>query len=297
MSAGGVLCAGRLYCDLVFTGLDRLPTLGTETFADDVGLYAGGGAFITAAYLAALGRPAALAATLPAPPFEALVQADLARFGVDAALCAPAAEGSDPQITVAITTAEDRAFLTRAAGPALPPLEAAEMGRLGLQHLHIGELRTLADAPWLLDAARQAGLTVSLDCGWEDALPEAAEALIAGVDLFLPNEAEAQRFLDRGLTLRGPMLTVIKRGAAGAVALDGAKDWDAPGQAARIVDTTGAGDAFNGGFLDRWLAGAPVPDCLEAGNRCGAAAVGAVGGTGGIAELRDARPLPVASDA
>ncbi|MFQ6553542.1 carbohydrate kinase family protein [Aestuariibius insulae] len=295
MSAGGVLCAGRLYCDLVFTGLDRLPTLGTETFADGLGLYAGGGAFITAAYLAALGRPASLAATLPADPFRALVQADLARFGVGADLCRAAPEGSDPQITVAMTTAQDRAFLTRASGPALPRLGPDQMAAPGLRHLHIGELRTLADNPWLLEVARKAGLSVSLDCGWEDDLPDKAGALIAGVDLFLPNDAEAQRFLDQGIALGGPMLTVIKRGAAGAVALKGTDQWEAAGHPARTVDTTGAGDAFNGGFLDRWLAGAPVPDCLEAGNRCGAAAVAAVGGTGGISGLRDARPVPVAS--
>ncbi|MEM7568109.1 MAG: hypothetical protein AAF321_12840, partial [Pseudomonadota bacterium] len=62
---GAVLCAGRLYCDLVFAGAPRLPTLGEEVFCEGLTLDAGGGAFITAAWLAALGRRATLFAIAP----------------------------------------------------------------------------------------------------------------------------------------------------------------------------------------------------------------------------------------
>ena len=51
-----VLCVGRLYCDLIFTDLPRMPTAGTEVFAGGMGLHAGGGAAITAGHLSALGH-------------------------------------------------------------------------------------------------------------------------------------------------------------------------------------------------------------------------------------------------
>ena len=51
-----VLCLGRLWCDLLFTGLPRPPSLGSEVFAEDVSIVPGGGAFITAAVFAAHGR-------------------------------------------------------------------------------------------------------------------------------------------------------------------------------------------------------------------------------------------------
>lgn len=287
---GRVLSVGRLYCDLVFTGVPRLPTLNTEVFASGLSLHAGGGAFITAATLAALGRPAALAATLPAEPFGQVVLAEIDRARVDAALCQPPEPGVAPQITVAMATDADRAFLTHNGGAALPPMDARALRRSGARHLHIGELRTLQETPGLIALARAAGLTVSLDCGWDDAVDGQVARLIAAVDVFLPNEEEAHRLEALGVGPDAAPLTVVKRGAAGATAYRRRETAaSVPGPSVRVVDTTGAGDAFNGGFLDRWLAGAPLESCLAEGNACGAAAVQAPGGTGGLAALRQER--------
>ena len=49
-----VLCLGRTYCDIIFTGLHDMPMLGRERFAEDVAIAAGGGAYITAAHLSSL---------------------------------------------------------------------------------------------------------------------------------------------------------------------------------------------------------------------------------------------------
>lgn len=285
---GGVLCVGRLYCDLVFTGVSRMPTLGTEVFSEGLGLHAGGGAFITAAAFAALGRPAALAATLPAAPFDGVVLREAGAAGIDTAPCQPATPGSDPQITVAIVHQGDRAFLTRATGPALPALDADALRAFGAAHLHIGELRSLKEHPDLLKAARAAGMTVSLDCSWDDGLTAADARLIERVDVFLPNAEEEARLTDLGVPAECAPLTVVKRGAAGADALHGGQRTSMPALQVPVVDTTGAGDAFNGGFLDRWLDGAPLKDCLRAGNACGAASVQQAGGTGGLDAVRPA---------
>jgi sugar/nucleoside kinase (ribokinase family) len=44
------------------------------------------------------------------------------------------------------------------------------------------------------------------------------------------------------------------------------------------VDTTGAGDAFNSGFIHSWLDGVNIQGCLLRGNECGAKAVSGIGG-------------------
>ena len=59
-----VLSIGRIYCDLIFTGLGHLPVLGREIYASGMEIAAGGGAFIAAAHLAHAGRKVALAARL-----------------------------------------------------------------------------------------------------------------------------------------------------------------------------------------------------------------------------------------
>ncbi|PWJ11452.1 carbohydrate kinase family protein [Jannaschia seohaensis] len=282
----GVLCAGRVYCDLVFTGLPRLPTAGTEIFADDLSLHPGGGAAITAAYIAALGRPAFLAAHLPSAPFQAPVAAGLERCGVDLNLSKPSTEPGAFQLTVAMAHGGDRAFVTRDVGPAVPTLDAASLRAARIGHLHIGELKTLVERPDLLTLARAAGLSVSLDCGWDDALTASVAPLIEAVDLFLPNAEEMARLTALGLCPAPRGATVVKRGAEGSSTPGGPC---LPPPAARVVDTTGAGDAFNGGFLDAWLSGAPLLACQEAGNTCGARAVSHPGGTAGAEALRRAR--------
>ncbi|QQA41701.1 carbohydrate kinase family protein [Pelagovum pacificum] len=284
-SGGAVLCVGRLYCDLVFTGVPRLPSLGTEVFAEGLSLHAGGGPTITAACLAALGRPVGLAATLPVAPFDTPMRAELDRLGVSDALCDVAPEGSDPQLTAVMVSGGERAFLTRAPGAALPRLSAGDLD--GFAHVHIGELKSLMENPWLVPLARGAGLTISLDCGWEDVLPDGAADLIASVDLFLPNRAESFRLAEAGLGDSPAMLTVVKAGADGAFAHQFDNVLHVPAEPVAVVDTTGAGDAFNGGFLHRWLEKAPLEECLALGNICGARAVSAVGGTAGLAGLGD----------
>lgn len=283
VSGGAILCAGRLYADLVFAGLERLPSLGTEVFSEGLTLHPGGGAANTAATLAALGAEGWLCATLPAAPFGEAVAATLRRLGVDLRLCRPAAPGTPPQVTAALPHAGDRAFVTYKGGPACPQITPSEAVQIG--HLHIGELRTLEEQPELLSVARAAGWTVSLDCGWDDALMAQGAAmatLIAGVDLFLPNNDEWEALLDSGLSENCGPEVVVKCGADGAMARTDEGWQHAPVSPVTVLDPTGAGDAFVAGYLLGWRRGAPVMERLALGNLCGTQAVQVMGGAGGL---------------
>jgi len=273
----GLLCVGRLYCDLVFSELPRLPTLGQEVYAGALSLHAGGGAVITAAHLSQLGRSTHLAAFWPAPPFADQVQGDVAGAGIGNSLCRPST-APEPQITVAMSDGGERAFLTRRVGRAVPDISIADLHALNIGHMHIGELATLVEQPDLITFARSAGLTLSLDCSWDDAATARAAPLIAAVDVFFPNEEEVAQLTALGLRPPFAPLTVVKRGARGAVAQGNGQTVESPGHRVPVVDTTGAGDAFNSGFLHRWLDAAPLAVCLAAGNARGAEAVQQRGG-------------------
>ncbi|WP_112322144.1 carbohydrate kinase family protein [Oceanibium sediminis] len=292
-----ILCVGRLYCDLIFTGLPRLPTMGTEVYASGLGVHAGGGAFITAAHLAALGHAAALSATLPAPPFRDVVIGEIAGARVDASFCADSAPGAEPQITVALAGKTDRAFVTRRVGPAFPAFTVQDIRTAGARHLHIGELATLAEHPELIDLARGAGATLSLDCGWDEGLEfgRAAE-LIAAVDVFLPNDSEIDMLKRQGIPASVAPLTVIKQGHRGASAIRGAEQVHEGVEAVAAIDTTGAGDAFNAGFLSGWLSGADLGSCLRSGNRRGHLAVSQRGGFRPAAAEAAAAPAVAGED-
>lgn len=274
-----VLSVGRVYCDLIFTGVPRMPTLGTEIFTEGFGAHAGGGSFITAAHLAQLGHPSALAAMLPAPPFQDLMAADLAASGVDLSLCKALTPQDGPQITVALAKDADRSFVTRRAGAAFPRIEPKALTDHGIRHLHIGEIASLVEQPEVIEIAKALGVTVSADCGWDEDFDAGALTPFVGmIDVFLPNAAEMAVLEDSNVGSRLATVTVIKRGDQGATLLAADKTIAAPAFQTEVVDTTGAGDAFNAGFLSLWLTGAPFEACLEAGNKRGALAVQTRGG-------------------
>ena len=274
-----VLSVGRLYCDLIFTGIPRMPTLGTEVFTDGFSAHAGGGAFITAAHLAQLGHRSALAAMISRPPVDDLMRPDMTASTVDFSLCSALAASDGPQITVAMVVGEDRSFVTRRSGRAFPRLEKRDIERRGFRHIHFGEITSVIADPELIQIARSLGATVSADCGWDDDFDASALQPLEGqLDVFLPNEAEMAMLQGSGLGDRIATVTVIKRGAAGASLVSPDGTLSAPALATDVLDTTGAGDAFNAGFLSKWLVGAPLQTCLAAGNQRGALAVSTLGG-------------------
>lgn len=279
-----VLCVGRLYCDLIFTDLPRMPTTGTEVFCGGVGLHAGGGAAITAGHLSALGHRTTLAAQLPSVAFGHEVVRELEAVGIDLSLCGRHEVGTDPQVTVALVHNGERAFVTHRTGPAFPKFDTEDVVKKKVAHIHIGEATTLIENPQLVEIAKGAGATLSLDCSWDDQIDANVIAkLLPEVDVFLPNEAEVELLRKLGVSAPFSKLTVVKQGRNGATAITHGTETHAPAITTDVVDTTGAGDAFNAAFISAWLANTSVKECLELGNAKGADAIACRGGLGGIA--------------
>jgi sugar/nucleoside kinase (ribokinase family) len=175
----------------------------------------------------------------------------------------------------------------------LPEPTATDRG-----HLHVASyflLPGLADGlPEFLAHARAAGLTTSLDTNWDPAERWAGVGdCLPHLDVFLPNAAEAiaiARSLGADvvgaeaaalvLAARGPIVAV-KDGAAGGFGVTGEQLVRAPGPAVEVVDTTGAGDSFDAGFLCAWLAGEDLATAVGWGTAAGSLSTRGFGGTGG----------------
>ena len=78
---------------------------------------------------------------------------------------------------------------------------------------------------------------------------------------------------------------------AGDIRYDGESVLEVPAYRVAPVDTTGAGDSFNAGFLHRWLQEAPLADCLRLGAACGALSTRSLGGTAAQPTLAEAEAL------
>lgn len=285
-----VLSLGRIYCDLVFGGLDAMPQLGREIFAPDFALTPGGGALITAAHLAATGRPAALVARFGTDPLSLALDDEIESLGLDLRFLDRDASAG-PQLTVVMVKDGDRAFLSRRAGHARPASFEAALSWPDAAHLHIAEYATLHEMSDAISAAKAKGLTVSLDPSWDDTL--IGDPLFfqraAGTDIFLPNLEEACALTGKDdpeaalakLQNHFPIVA-LKNGSDGALLAMQGNILSLPSPKVEVVDTTGAGDAFNAGFLHAWLDGADARDCLAAAIISGARSVQASGGTGSL---------------
>ncbi|MGW7459096.1 carbohydrate kinase family protein [Streptomyces sp. NPDC054797] len=207
----------------------------------------------------------------------------------------------EPTGTVVALVAKDaeRTFLTDSgASLRLCPADWAPSLLDGAAHLHLSGYLFFADssrdlAMVALRAARTRGVPVSVDpasAGFLVALgPQRFLDAVAGAAVLLPNEDEARLLAGlpgptgvaraaAELSRRVP-LVVVTRGAAGAlVAERGRIIAEVEAEPAVAVDSTGAGDAFTGGFLAARLGGADPSEAARAGCRTAALAVTRLGG-------------------
>jgi sugar/nucleoside kinase (ribokinase family) len=306
LSAGGrpaVIVAGSIYCDLIFHGLNAAPTLGEEVRTHRFALTLGGGGYITAVGLARLGLRAALRAYVGRDPLGEFQLDALRRERVDVSLVSRHARLGTP-ISVAFSTTADRGFMTYKGC-------AVDTGRLlrrwprhalrGVRHVHFAGMRPpfRACLPFL-SRLRAAGITTSLDIGWNPEVyrSKAFREVIRGVTIFMPSWRDAQWLTGRdrprdAVRVMGEMVAVpvIKLGARGAIGLDHGRPLQILPPHVRTVETTGAGDAFDAGFIWAFLRGEPIERCLWAGNVCGAYTTRAAGGTAAFPRRREVMAL------
>jgi sugar/nucleoside kinase (ribokinase family) len=279
-----VLTVGEAFEDLIFAGLPRLPRAGEELRVPHFSTSAGGGVIITAVACARLGLRARAMTALSNARARGLRKERVAVTN----LIRP---GEQPALTVALSLPGDRAFVTyEGVNRSLQPRFLAALRQLGRRprHVHFA-LSPENCAAWVPVVARlrRAGSTTSWDFGWNDRLVKdrAFPSLQASVDWLLLNDAEAKLYA--GLVRRSHM--VIKRGPRGASALLNGSEIKTAAARASVVDTTGAGDAFNAGFLAGWLRGASIAQALRLGNYVGARSTEALGG---LDALPTRRALP-----
>jgi sugar/nucleoside kinase (ribokinase family) len=290
-----ILVVGDLNVDLVLGGDDLAPRFGqVEKLAEDAVLAPGGSSAIFACGASRLGSTVAFAGKVGDDLFGRFLLDALRERGVDTSAVIVDARVKTG-LTVHLTQPGDRAMLTYPGSVAA--LRATEIDRRLLahaRHLHIGSVFLQAGLrPGLSDLlawARAAGATVSLDPGW-DPMQRWDGALLDAlrqVSIFLPNEQEAIRIAGCGdldsalsaLAQRVPTVA-IKLGAQGAVARRAEEQVRSPGFLVGVVDTIGAGDSFDAGFVCALLQGRALATSLRWGCACGALATTAAGGVAG----------------
>ncbi len=278
----------------MFHGLARLPREGEELRTPDFTRTPGGGTLITAVAAARMGARVEIV--------SALSDEAARRMRAEGVRVRNLRRAGEPHaVSVALSTRDDRAFVT--FDGVNEELEARALawfarGLPRAAHVHVAlGPRDLAGWVHTLERLRARGTTTSWDFGWHDELADRRgfETLLGALDWVFVNDREARLYT--GTTTMAQALrrlqamargVVVKQGPRGALAIANGAIVRVPAPRVRVVDTTGAGDAFNGGFLAALVRGRGVAACLRAGVRVGSLSTRAAGG---LDALPRARPL------
>jgi sugar/nucleoside kinase (ribokinase family) len=269
------LIFGGYFCDLIVTGLPELPRLGMDLFGTGFSMLAGG-SFNTVRAMHRLGAHVGWVCDFGDDMFSQFVLDEVRQEGVDPALFRLHARPLR-SFSLSFSYADDRGFISF-----MDPVEPVERVPYILKYRPRSVvLCHLVYGPELLalsEAARQAGARIYMDCQASDATletPGVVESLRL-VDALLPNASEALRMtgatsLEQATEMLGEHtpLVVIKKGCEGALGWQSGSLLQVPALPVEVLDTTGAGDCFDAGFIFSQLRGDPLETSLRFGVICG----------------------------
>ncbi|HEY7484255.1 MAG TPA: carbohydrate kinase family protein [Streptosporangiaceae bacterium] len=269
-----VFLSGKVFMDMIFTGLPRLPPPGAELVTDGLGSAPGGIANIAVA-MSRLGLRVGLAAAFGDDMFGAYLWRALSeQEGVELSLSRRMAGWPTP-VTVSLAYDSDRSMVTYTRPLPVPPVELVAVAPAAKTCF----VEVDRPVPTWAEALRDGGATVFSDLGWDPTESWSAEVLdrLRLVDVFLPNAVEAMAYT-RTSTPEGALDTlaelvpvvVVKRGAEGAIAVDSITGERAEAAALPVeaLDPTGAGDVFAAGFAFGTLAQWSLTERLRFANLC-----------------------------
>ena len=287
-----IVVVGDINVDVVLAGLPSLPAFGKLKHAKNMKFTLGGSSAIFAHNIARLGAATGFIGKVGKDHLGDFLIDTLKTVGVDTSRMV-----RDPAlptgVCVVMSFPQDYAMVSYPGireSFALQEIDIDYVKRA--RHLHLSSFYLQPGLQpgcvELFRAAKSAGLTTSLDPDhdprekWNGGIQE----LLHDIDLFLPNGLEATRIARMPeLSAAAKFLAgfghtaVIKLGANGVRVVSGNQSLSSPPIAVQPVDTTGAGDSFNAGFVFQHLQGAPLQKCAAWGNACGALSTRALGGT------------------
>jgi sugar/nucleoside kinase (ribokinase family) len=285
---------GEFFSDMIFYNLPRRPRFGEESKTDSFLVAPGGGLATTAIAASRLGTRTSLITRLGAdarylPTWNQITQEKLDISACEYRKDLPTA------LTVCIAYKSDRMMVTHEPinrhFEEMLANQAVQTKFAQTRHVHLAcALRR--PARWLpvLRQLRESGITVSADFGWNpDISINQLISIIRHCDFVFPNEHEACAITGASSPLSAleklhewVRVPVVKLGQKGSLLMAEGKLYRQPALQLPLVDATGVGDAFDGGFLHAFLHGSGWDDCLRAGNVCGSMAGTRPGGSQGL---------------
>ncbi len=294
-----ITCIGMVGMDVLSGPLERYPTLGVETQVrtEQIRLAPGGGASNTSAALAHMGVPVTVFAHVGEDLYGRFLHQTLTDCGVDTRHLRLVPGEQTPFTFVGIHPDGERTFIHTSGTNRIFSVDDLDVAALLDTDIFFYQdcwlLPGLDGVPAarLLAEAQQRGIVTALDATWGlgprcaalETMAPFCDYLMVSYDEFLhlypgmTPAALAQHF--QALAVK---TVILKMGKDGAFVACAEGQEQTPGYPANVVDTTGAGDCWDAGFLAALAHDEPLATAIRIAHACAAFGIEAVGGATGI---------------
>jgi sugar/nucleoside kinase (ribokinase family) len=292
MTSLDVSVIGELNIDLILYGLPPRLILEREHLADDLSITLGSSSAIFAHNLAILGNKVGFSSCIGDDPFGEMCMQRLSAGGVDVSHVRKLA-GRTTGLTVILPQVKERYIVTYPGTMyEMTDKDLDKSYLLDAKHLHLSsyflQKGLHPNLEEIFSQAQEAGLTTSLDTNDDPQGRWAGDIqrLLRHLDILLLNERELRQLTrvedaDKAaetLSQQVPVV-VVKRGSQGAMAWAGRTKYVVAPLPVDVVDSIGAGDSFDAGFVHQFTRGKNIQECLRFGNIAGAFSATRAGGT------------------
>lgn len=291
-----VAIVGEINPDLIFYGLPRELPEEREILATGFKFTLGSSSAIFAHNLALLGNKVIFNSRIGSDMFGEMCCQKLKEAGVEVDRVVRSDSGTGTGITLVLPLPASRRILTYPGSMFEMGIEDLDIDYLATaSHFHVSSLflhrKLCPDIPMLFREMKRRGLTTSLDTNddpenkWEGGLGD----VLGAVDLLFCTEEELARIAkvqapEEYLSTKIPVL-VVKCGARGACAYSRGRRVDVHALQVDVIDSVGAGDSFDAGFLHQWIRKAPLETCVAYGHLAGGLSVTRPGGIEAFSDL------------
>ena len=292
-----IVVCGNMVQDVLVRAVNEPLAWGASTIVEAIAQHMGGNGSNTSYTIGRLGAPVALMSLAGRDAAAENVIARLQGANVDTTMVKRVA--APTSAAASLVGSDGRRALLYQLGASAEEFDKPLRLPENATHFHLAAVYRMRDlrtaAPEFMRAAKEAGLTTSADTQWDherEWLPVLAPSL-PYTDLLFVNEDEGRELTGLtepsavALALRdaGAREVVVKLGAMGCFASTSEGDFYSPARCVEVVDTTGAGDCFVGGYLAGLFHGKPHREAAKLANYIGSLSVGRLGATEGLVDI------------
>ncbi|MCS7462252.1 ribokinase [Paenibacillus doosanensis] len=280
-----ITVVGSINMDLV-TITSRLPKLGETVFGDRFQMNPGGKGANQAVASARLGAHVRMIGRVGSDSFGKDILRHLQQEGVDISNVEPVTDQSTATATITVSDQENSIIVVPAANnDVTAAFVESKRGVIADSDIVILQLEIPLEAvKKAAEIAKANGVTVILNPAPIQELPS---EWVPYIDYFTPNEHE-QTMLKKSIgaeRLDGKL--IVTKGSQGVFIHDGGSEMNIPAYSIDVVDTTGAGDAFNGGLAVALSRGLSLQEACRFGNAVAALSTTKLGAQTGMPTMAE----------